>query len=69
MIEVFKTNVQEQGKADELVVLLKQHFPAGRINFDLHDCDKILRVEANHIEPEKVMKLVKEKGFACTVLL
>jgi hypothetical protein len=68
MIEVFKTNVQEFAQAQHLVVLLQRHFPGSRINFDLDDCDKILRVEGAHFITEKVMVLVKEKGFQCNLL-
>ena len=68
MIEVFKTNVEEATHAKNLVALLLQHFPASRINFDLHDCDKILRVEGDDFIPEKVIGLVKENGFTCHVL-
>ena len=46
MVEIFKTDVEEVSKADMIVEKLLQHFPTYRINFDLHDCDKILRVEA-----------------------
>ena len=45
MIEVFKTNVEKTNDADKMVRLLLEHFPQSKINFDLHDCDKILRVE------------------------
>jgi hypothetical protein len=45
MIEVFKTNVEEAVQAEKLVDILLDHFPDNKINFDLHDCDKILRVE------------------------
>jgi DNA replicative helicase MCM subunit Mcm2 (Cdc46/Mcm family) len=68
MIEVFTTNVKEQCEADKLLVLLQQHFSASKINFDLHDCDKILRVEGNIVEVEKVRMLVEENGFVCKVL-
>lgn len=68
MIEVFKTNVEEATHAKNLVALLLQHFPASRINIDLHDCDKILRVEGDDFIPEKVIGLVKENGFTCHVL-
>jgi hypothetical protein len=68
MVEVFTTSVQEQCEADKILVLLQQRFPASKINFDLHDCDKILRVEGNTVEVEKVMMLVKENGFVCRVL-
>jgi hypothetical protein len=68
MIEVFTTNVKEQCEADKLLVLLQQHFSTSKINFDLHDCDKILRVEGNIVEVEKVRMLVEENGFVCKVL-
>jgi hypothetical protein len=69
MVEVFKTNVQETSEAAKLVCLLLQHFPGSKINFDLHDCDKILRVEGTGFATETIMVLVKENGFACDVLL
>ena len=68
MVEVFKTNVQEFSEAQKLVALLRRHFPDSKINFDLDDCDKVLRVEGNNLRIEKVMTLVMEKGFLCKVL-
>jgi hypothetical protein len=68
MIEVFKTNVLESSQATELVALLLQHFPGSKINFDLNDCDKVLRVEGENFIPGKIMTVVKENGFICSVL-
>jgi hypothetical protein len=68
MIEVFKTNVQEVAEAKSLVNMLCRHFPDTKINFDLDDCDKILRVEGHLIRPDTVILLVKENGFRCAVL-
>jgi hypothetical protein len=68
MIEVFKTNVYEFSEAQKVIALLNSHFPGSRINFDLDDCDKVLRVEGNNFITETVMKLVNEKGFVCSVL-
>ena len=68
MIEVFKTNVQEFAEAQKLVAVLRRHFPGSKINIDLDDCDKVLRVEGNNLRIEKVMTLVSKKGFVCTVL-
>ncbi|MFL5743408.1 MAG: hypothetical protein ACJ751_01995 [Niastella sp.] len=68
MIEVFKTNVQKFSEAQKLVALLRKHFPNSKINFDLDDCDKVLRVEGNNLRIEKVMNLVTKKGFLCKVL-
>jgi hypothetical protein len=68
MIEVFKTDVQTAGDANHLVELLLQQFPGSRINFDLQDCDKILRVEGKEFSSNKVMTLVNSNGFHCEIL-
>jgi hypothetical protein len=68
MVEVFKTNVQGVSQAKKLVALLLEHFPDNRINFDLHDCDKILRIEGEHFEAQHIIMLVTENGFMCNVL-
>jgi len=68
MIEVFKTNVEETVRAKEIVNILLEHFPDNKINFDLHDCDKILRVEGKNFCAEKIMSLVHENGFSCNIL-
>jgi hypothetical protein len=39
-----------------------------KINFDLEDCDKILRVEGSNVRQEKIAKLVTENGYCCDVL-
>jgi len=68
MIEVFKTNIRKLSQAKQLIALLLQHFPGSKINIDLHDCDKVLRVEAHHFLPATILRLVQENGFACSVL-
>ena len=68
MIEVFKTNVQKDFQAQIIVAFLNQQFPGSRINFDLDDCDRILRIEGSTFCPLKVMDLMEQKGFHCAVL-
>lgn len=68
IIEVFKTNVESANDATNLVKMLRSHFPGSRINFDLQDCDKILRVEGKDFSSDKVMVLLKENGFHCSIL-
>ena len=68
MIEVFKTNVQEVSHANEIIALLLEHYPGSKINFDMDDCDKILRVEGNNCMPAKIMALVEAYGFYCSSL-
>jgi hypothetical protein len=68
MIEIFKTNVEEQDEARSLVMLLAHQFPGRRINFDLQDCDKILRMEGDCFNSANVELLLAENGFDCAVL-
>ncbi len=53
MIEVFKTNVQEDEQAERLIKALSDYFPNSRITFDLEDCDRILRVAGDNVCPKK----------------
>jgi hypothetical protein len=68
MIEVFKTNVQKKRQSKILLCLLSEAFPSFKINFDLADCDKVLRVEGDNMEALSIMMLVKEHGFTCELL-
>jgi len=68
MVEVYKTNVQESNHAMGLVSVLSQKFPLFKINFDIDDPDRILRVEGEHISSETIEVLMKENGFWCEAL-
>jgi hypothetical protein len=68
MVEVFKTNVYEEDRSKALLRKLLVHFPNNKINFDLEDCDKILRVEGKDILPEKIMEILNEEGHDCEIL-
>lgn len=69
MIEVFKTNVQEVEQSILIVAKLLEHFPNSAINFDLEDCDKILRVHGSSISNKKIIELLDSYGYHCEVLL
>jgi len=68
MVEVFKTNVQKKAQSKMLLCILSEAFPSFKINFDLSDCDKVLRVEGENIEALRIMILVKEYGVKCEIL-
>ena len=68
MVEAFKTNVQKKAQSKMLLCILSEAFPSFKINFDLSDCDKVLRVEGDNIEALSIMILVKESGFKCEIL-
>lgn len=68
MVEVFKTNVQKKTQSKMLLGILYEAFPSFKINFDLSDCDRVLRVEGDNMEVLRIMILVREHGFKCEVL-
>jgi hypothetical protein len=68
MVEVFKINVQEVDDANMLIQKLRKHFPNYKINFDLEDCDKILRIEGNRINAKVVLEIVWNNGYFCEAL-
>jgi len=68
MVEIFKTNVHDILQAEKIIALLNNHFPAFMINFDLHDCDKILRVKGESIPVDDIVNLVSANGFECSLL-
>ena len=68
MVEVFKTNVQKKIESKMLLSILSEAFPSLKINFDLSDCDKVLRVEGDNMEALSIMILIQEYGFKCEIL-
>lgn len=70
MIEVFKTNVNRPDQATMLIDQIHQNFAEYKVNFDLHDCDNILRVKtaAKSVESESLINFLKEFGFHAEVL-
>jgi hypothetical protein len=68
MVEVFKTNVYAVSNSKKIIELLYQHYPECKINFDLDDCDNILRVEGSVFETEKIKLIVNENGYMCEEL-
>ncbi|MBA4853079.1 hypothetical protein [Emticicia sp. BO119] len=68
MVEVFKTNIQERKHASLLFEVLRRQFPLFKINFDLDDCDKILRIEGDRISNDRIMTIIHMNGYQCQVL-
>ena len=70
MIEVFKTNVNDVVEASLLINHIRSNFIDYIVNFDLDDCDKILRVKCKRgsIQSSAIIELVKDLGFHAEVL-
>ena len=66
MVEVFKTNVDRPLLAKLLVGLIDGELPGHRANFDLEDCDRILRVVCaeGDVQSARIIELLA--GFGCS---
>jgi hypothetical protein len=69
-VEVFKTNVDKRKNADILLQHIHRNFVGYIANFDLDDCDKILRVQCNGrtIKAKALILFLKDFGFHAEVL-
>jgi hypothetical protein len=69
-IEIFRTDVYDRAEADMIVQQLNAAFTAYLINFDLHDCDRILRIEnrSGRVAPERVIKMMQQLGYEAILL-
>jgi len=67
-ILVFKTNVNSRRKVTRLGGLLQKLPTVKQWNFDLDDCDKVLRIEATEATTAMVASLLHTAGFVCEEL-
>lgn len=70
MVEVFRTNVTDRHHANMLLDHIHRSFAGYKANFDLEDCDRILRVKsaAGFIQASYLIELLKDFGFHAEVL-
>ncbi len=68
MIEVFKTSITEEEHAEMILSALVNSFPNIKPNFDLDDCDHVLRVEGNEFTPTEIIDLLQTNGHYCQLL-
>jgi hypothetical protein len=69
MVEIFRTNVNNRRLADRVLKTLRANLPAYRFNFDLDDCDRILRAQSEGaaIETTSVIRIVRDHCIEITV--
>lgn len=65
IVEIFKTNVQKESDRDYIMAVIQKQFPDYKINFDLEDCDKILRIEGFDLQHDNVVNHVSRLGYTC----
>jgi hypothetical protein len=62
MVEIFKTNVKNKRLADKVLKTLHTNLPDHLFNFDLEDCDRILRAQSRGIiiETARIITIAKD---------
>ena len=70
MVEVFKTNVYNRVDANMLIEEIHNTWAGYKANFDLSDCDKILRVQSTtgSIAVSGLINLLRKFRFDAAVL-
>ncbi len=65
---VFKTSVSKREEVNKVRTLLKPIPAINKWNFDLEDCDNILRIVADRLSPRLVESVLQTAGFDCQEL-
>jgi hypothetical protein len=65
---VFRTNVSNKRKVSKVSALLTSIPSIRQWNFDLEDCDKVLRIESTGLNTQYVELLLQNAGFVCREL-
>ena len=65
VVEIFKTNVEKKTETNYVIAVIKRQFPSYKVNFDLEDCDNILRVDS---ELDVATLLLNNNVFDCIEL-
>ncbi|HEY4326809.1 MAG TPA: methyltransferase type 11 [Mucilaginibacter sp.] len=63
-VEIFRTNVNCRELADKVLKTLRTNLPHYLFNFDLEDCDCILRVESAGV-PIEIARIIKVVEADC----
>jgi len=67
-IMVFATSVSGPEQVSRVSPLLTSIPAIEDWNFDLEDCDRILRVVANNVSPRYIESILNDAGFNCMEL-
>ena len=65
---IFVTSVEKPEQVSEVKPLLTAVPAINHWNFDLEDCDNILRIEANDVSPRYIESILHTAGFDCREL-
>lgn len=70
MVEVFKTNVGNKRTAKIILEEIGIHQPEYKCNFDLEDCDKVLRIEnvSGRVDAQLIFNILEKNNQEGAIL-
>jgi hypothetical protein len=68
MIYVFKTSVKTKLQVNNLKPQIEKILPKEKWNFDLEDCDKILRIDSEEYIVSELINVLKVHDVNCEEL-
>lgn len=68
MVQVFCTSVESREEVIKIKPFLDTQLTPASWNFDLSDCDRILRVVASEDLSQKVIAVLEQYGYTCREL-
>lgn len=68
MIYVFKTNITNKKSVNYLKPFLDEISEIKKWNFDLEDCDNILRIDGKKNISDQIIMLIKAHNYSCIEL-
>lgn len=68
-ILVFKTNIRSKRQLEVIMPHLQKIEGIRQWNVDMHDKDKVLRVQSVDVSPHIIERTVREAGYICEELM
>jgi hypothetical protein len=65
---VFKTNIIAPYDVGKITSILASEFRISKWTVDLHDIDKVLRIESQLLTPQEIQKMIAQAGYQCEEL-
>lgn len=67
-LTIYKTSVATQKQVQQLQAQINKLPLITHCNFDLDDCDRILRIISKDLQPQLICQLLHNKGFNCETM-
>lgn len=67
-IEVFITSIQNTFESKEIKEDILTTYPKLKVDFDLEDIDRVLRIEG-FFNPNEIIKILSSKNYKCEIML